>query len=266
MKKIILAFLMLSPCFSFAQKFEFGFGGGLSTNTQPSGNMYYVGDASTANYAAGLWALYNSWSGWQLGLNIHELELSSTSKTVYADPNYPTITYGGDDKLFVYSAYTTSICGIVNKKLLSGRSDIYMGFALGWALAKNDQYNRSSNESYKAPDNGNGLVLGGQFGYNYNFNPLFALNFEVAPRYYDLHYGTTAPTPLKNTTSNLNYQIWAVPFTVGFRFRIQSADRTNPMFDYDKYRRHHRIFPRRFFHTHAESEGATETRSKLMKN
>ncbi len=253
----------MSPAFAFAQKVEFGIGGGISGNTQPSGNMYYEGDASAVNYAIGGWVLYNSWSGWQLGMNIHELALASTSQTVYTDDKRPTITYGGDDKKFVYSSNTTSICGVVNKKLLAGKSDLYLGVALGWALAKNDQFNRKTDESYKAPDNGNGLVLGGQFGYNYNFSPLFALNFEFSPRYYDLHYQVTAPH--MNTTSNLNYQIWAYPFTVGFRFRIQSADRTNMVFDTERYRRHHRVYNRRLHYTHSESEGATDTRSKIMK-
>ena len=260
MKRYLLVFLLLSTVAAQAQKFEYGFGGGISTNAQPSGNMYYVGDKSTVNYAGGLWGLYNSWTGWQLGLNIHMLELSSTSSTVYTDARYPSITYGGDDKRFVYSAYTTSLVGIVNKKLLQGASDLYMGFAFGFALAKNDAYNRGSNESYKAPDNGNGLVVGMQFGYNYNFNQLLALNLEVAPRYYDLHYGETAPH--MNTTSNLNYQIWAFPMTIGFRFRLESADRGNPLYDYERYRRNNQRYFRRLFYAHPHAVGATETKSK----
>ncbi len=260
MKKYLLGFLLLSTVAAQAQKFEYGFGGGISGNSQPTGNMYYVGDKSALNYAGGLWALYNSWSGWQLGLNIHELELASTSSTVYTDAKYPTITYGGDDKKFVYGAYTTSIVGFANKKLIQGSSDLYMGFAMGWALAKNDPNNRTANESYKAPDNGNGLVLGMQFGYTINFNPLFGLNLEVAPRYYDLHYSVTAPHV--NTYSNLNYQIWAFPFTLGFRFRLESADRGNPLYDYEKYRRHNQRYFRRLFKAFPHSEGAAEVKSK----
>lgn len=263
MKKIILVFLMLSPCFAFSQKVEFGFGGGISTNTQPAGNMYYLGDQGTINYAASVWALYNSWTGWQLGINIHELELSATSTKVYTDATYPTITYGGDDKRFVYSTYTTSLCGIVNKKILAGKNDIYMGFAVGFALAKNDANNRSPNESYKAPDNGNGAVLGMQAGYNYNFNSLTAFNLDIAARYYDLHYGVTAPH--MNTSSNLNYQIWSFPVTIGLRFRIQSADRGNPVFNYDRYQRHHQRFFKKHFFTSERPDNATDSRSKIMK-
>ncbi len=261
MKKIILAFLMLSPCLAFGQKFEVGIGGGISSNTQPAGNMYYIGNQSIINYAGTVSAVYNSWSGWQLGLNIHELELASTSSVVFHDATYPSITYGGDDKKFVYSAYTTSLCGIVNKKAMIGKSDIYLGFAVGFALAKNDPDNRGPNESYKAPDNGNGLVLGMQAGYNYNFNPLFAFNIDLAARFYDLHYNVTAVN--ENTTSNLNYQIWAFPVTVGFRFRIASADRTNPVYDYDRYRRHHQRYRIRMFGSYAEPDNSTETRSRL---
>jgi len=253
---------MLAPFFAFGQKFEVAVGGGISTNTQPTGNMYYIGNASVANYAATASCSYNSWTGWQLGLSIHELELASTSSVVFTDANYPTITYGGNDKKFVYSAYTTSACGFVNKKAVIGRSDLYIGFAIGFALAKNDPDERGPNESYKAPDDGNGLVLGMQFGYNYNFTPLFALTLDVAPRYYDLHYNVVAPHEYPST-SNLDYQIWAVPVTLGFRFRIQSADRTNPMYDYERYRRHHQRYRLKQYRSYAEPSNSTETHSSL---
>jgi hypothetical protein len=100
-----------------------------------------------------------------------------------------------------------------------------------------------------------------QAGYNYNFNPLFALNIDLAARYYDLHYNVTAPH--MNTTSNLNYQIWAFPVTIGFRFRIQSAEHHAPVFDYERYRRHHQRYRMRLFGSYAEPDNATETHSRL---
>ncbi|MBA3828472.1 MAG: hypothetical protein H0X33_06010 [Taibaiella sp.] len=215
MKKLIVMIIALIPLTVNAQYWEFGLGGGVSQNGAPSSNMYYKADQSTINYAASTKLAYVFHYGFKVGLQANVSELSGTSSTTYTSIYGGTI--GGDDKRFVYSKVTTALCLTVNKSFFIGRHELYLGAAAGWGVGRNS-HSHTENESYIAPDGGNGFTYGGQIGYVFNLNDQWGLNIEVAPRMYTLKYDAEAP--LIAPHEELNYTILAYPVTVGIHYRF----------------------------------------------
>jgi hypothetical protein len=232
MRKLLLIFLLL-PLFANAQ-WEFGLGAGISMNDVPSDIMYYKGDQQIPNYAFNTLLYYNLNYGFQTGLEVHVSELASVSSQTY--PGVYTKEVGGDGKKFVYSKVTTGMCGVLNKNFIMGKSELYLGVAFGFGIARTS-HTYAPDESYIAPDGGRGPIYGAQAGITINFSRMYAMNLEVAPRFYDFIYDAEAA--YVKPTDYLHYTISAYTVTIGFRVRFPPPPDPDevPRFDMDKYRR-----------------------------
>ena len=214
--RLAILFVILFPTSLYAQNIEAGLGGGISTNTVPSSNMYYKFDNRTINYAGAFSLLYNFADYMQYGLECHLSEISGKSDIIYNGPDNSPI--GGNSKRFVYAKQDLSFCGIFNGKLNIGRGYIYGGGALGYNVARQRSTQFSANESYRAPDGGNGIVFGAQLGYVVGITGKLGLFVEGAYRYVDLKYDAEAPGISPKT--DLHYHLTTYPFVIGIRYRI----------------------------------------------
>jgi hypothetical protein len=142
-----------------------------------------------------------------------------------------TDSVGGDNRKLVYAKYGISICGVANKAFTFynkqtnkwSKSYVYLGVAAGYGSARNNHIEYNAAETYKAPDGGRGLVIGGQAGYVGTLSEKFAFNLDIAVRHMDLKYDAGAPlvTPLKD----LHYSVVTVPITFGLRYFLFRTDK-----------------------------------------
>lgn len=211
MKKLLLFAFLLSTKLS-AQQLEIGTAGGASVNTKPTDNMYYKAGKLSPNYAASAIAMYNINSIFQVGVQFGISELSARSSDQYY---YLGKTIGGDNKRFVYGKMTTALCVVGNAKLHLSKSYVYGGIAFGYGATRHDSKKLNANEAYRAANGGDGWVAGAQVGYVLGLSSRWALNAEIAARYYKLYYDAAA-----TTGAQLRYGIVAFPVTVGIRYRI----------------------------------------------
>jgi hypothetical protein len=213
---LFLLFVAALPVVSYSQNIEVAIAGGISTNGAPSGNMYYATDKPLINYATAAQILYNFGDNVQCGIEMHVLELSGASDKTYVGPYNTTI--GGDNKRFVYAKPDISFCGVLNGRHNVGRGYIYGGMALGYGMAKNNPDKLNDNEAYRAPNNGNGLVWGAQAGWVVGITGKIGAYVEVAYRYMDLNYKSSAPKVDPQT--DLHYHISALPMVIGIKYRL----------------------------------------------
>ncbi|HEY9177862.1 MAG TPA: hypothetical protein VIN07_09240 [Flavipsychrobacter sp.] len=190
-------------------------GAGISVNSNPGSNMSYKGDQLTLNYSALLSGMFNIHRSMSAGIELRALQLSRSHDGVYT--TYLGTTIGGG-KRFVYSKAALSACAIFNGKYNTYRGYIYGGGAAGYAVSNHDSRKLNTNESYRAPAGGSGLVLGVQAGYTHGLNAVLGLNIEGALRNYSLGYDAGAPEVRPYT--NLQYNITAYTLTVGLKIRI----------------------------------------------
>ena len=219
MKKLLCC-LLLAPASVYAQKFEFGLGAGLSISTKPSDNMAFKTDRSVVNAAGALSLLYNINAHLQTGLEMHLLQLSGKSDAVYT--TFDGRKIGGDDKKFVYGKSTYSFTAVLNGKKFMGNGYGYAGVAAGYVATRHDSKTLSSNESYRAPNGGNGLALGLQLGYVRGISKRLAVNAELAMRYFNLGYDAMEPSG--TSQDKLKYSIMAFPVTVGIRYQLFTSE------------------------------------------
>jgi hypothetical protein len=230
MKKVFLATILLCSINAFGQDLELGVGGGFSSNSAPDGNMVYIQDKSSMNYAGTLKVIYSTRNYWQFGLDGHVMEISGTSSKVW--PGVLTDSVGGDNKKIVYAKYGVSVCGVVNKAFVfknaktntHSKSYVYIGGAIGMGSARNDHLEYTNGETYNAPDGGRGLVLGAQAGYVGNLSEKFGFNLDIAMRHMDFKYDAGAP--LVVPYEDLDYSLTTFPITVGIRYFVFRTDRT----------------------------------------
>jgi len=214
--RFYLLLILFIPFVTYSQNIEVGLAGGISTNSSPSGNMYYSIDKWTINYAGSFNALYNFTDHMQFGIEAQVSELSGISDNTFVSP-YNTYI-GGNNKRFVYARKDITICGVFNGKYNIGRGYVYGGAAIGYGMARHNADELSSNESYRAPNGGAGLVAGGQIGWVIGINGRLGAFIEAAYRYMDLKYGTQAPKETQQ--ENLHYHLSAFPVIIGIRYRL----------------------------------------------
>ncbi len=225
-KGLLLALSLYCSATVFAQTSEFGIGGGFSTNSSPTDNMEYKGDQMLMNYSGTLKVLFTGRTGWQYGFDGHILELASKSSKKYGgfynDELYiPSV--GGDGKKLVYAKYATSFCAVLNRLMPVGPdASFYIGAAVGYGFARNNSKRYLPNESYKAPDGGEGMVYGLQLGYRKNISEGVVFNIEGAMRAFNLGYDAEAPQRPYHEV--LRYSVVSFPVTVGLRFLIFHGD------------------------------------------
>lgn len=216
-----------------AQSLELGLGGGVNINMPPSGgNMIYIIDQSTPNYAASLKFIRTSVGNWQYGLDIQMMELSGTSSTSYEGMNDPYVdSVGGNTKKIVYAKNAVAINLVGNRALpfSSNKNYFYIGGAIGYGVARNNPREYASNEAYNAPDWGHGLNYGGQVGLVLRMSDNISLNLEAALRFFNFEYDHNfeyyASLPQADPpTENLNYSMMTVPITLGIRYFFYKSD------------------------------------------
>jgi hypothetical protein len=215
----LFAYILISLLVPFnilAQNIEVGIAGGISTNSAPSANMYYGFDKWTSNYVGALNAVYNFADHMQFGLEGCVSELSGVSNNVFVSP-YNTYI-GGDNKRFVYAKKDISLCGVFNGRYNTGRGYVYAGAAIGYGMVRHNADELSSNESYRAPNGGAGIVAGGQIGWVVGINGKLGAFVEAAYRYMDFKYNTQAPKEAQQ--EDLHYHLSAFPVIIGIRYRL----------------------------------------------
>lgn len=198
----------------FAQKYEIAaLNIGASINSSPTNNMYYKGNQAAINYSTNILGLKNIDYDMQLGVEIHILQLSRLS---YEGPAY-TIT-GNDTKQNIYSEVTTSLCGVLNKKIYADHGYYYCGISMGGVEARNilKKGLAPPRADYIAPDFGYGPCFGVQGGYTYYYSKRWALDVQISIIDFDLDYNAQAP--VYKPVRNLHYNIVAFTSTVGFRY------------------------------------------------
>lgn len=207
-------------CSAFAQRgaIEIGIAGGVAACSNPGSNMAYKGNRTVFTNYSGLFnASYNIHRSMAVGLEVRGMELSRKSDAVYT--TFPNTIIGGDDRKFVYAKSLISAGAVFNGRYSTYRGYFYGGGALGYAMSRHDSQNlNTKRESYRAPDGGNGLMLGVQAGYTHGLSSVIGLNIEGALRNYSLSYEALAPEI--KPSANLKYNITAYTVTVGFKFRI----------------------------------------------
>lgn len=226
MKHFLLPLLFL-PFISQAQ-LELGLNLGAAMNTKPNGNLFYQGTKSPVNPAASIKGLYSFGETWQAGIDVTLTQLSRKSEDVYTYHTGGTI--GGDDKKLVLAKTYTAVCGLFNGKLTHKNGYMYGGLAIGYGVARHNSQTRSSNESYRTPDGGNGFVVGLQMGYVTGISKSLAWNVEASGRRLDLQYDAQAPyiTP----SSNMHYSVYDVMVSIGLRLRFKDdADKEKELQD-----------------------------------
>lgn len=199
--------------------FELAIGGGLSTNSNPGENMVYKGNRITwTNYSALLNGQYNFHRSMSVGIEVRSLELSRKSDGVYP-VSYLKQSIGGDDRKFVYAKYMLSAAAIFNGRYNTYRGYFYGGGAAGYAASRHDSKSlNAQTESYRAPNGGDGFVLGVQGGYTHGITSVIGLNIEAALRNYTLYYDALAPET--RPYEDLHYNITAYTVTIGLKIRI----------------------------------------------
>lgn len=190
-------------------------GAGVSVNSNPGSNMYYKGDKITFNYSALLSGMFNFHRSMSAGIELRALQLTRSHDGVYT-------TYMGNiigaGKKFVYAKAALSACAVFNGKYNTYKGYVYGGGAAGYGFSNHDSRSLKSNESYRTPAGGSGLVLGVQAGYTAGLSSVLGLNIEGALRNYTLAYDAGAPEIRPYT--NLKYNITAYTLTVGLKVRI----------------------------------------------
>lgn len=220
LKSIGVAAILMSSISVYAQRgaIEIGVGAGSSINSSPGSNMAYKGNRiAWGNYSGLLNVAYNFHRSMSIGIEGRVMELSRKSDNIY--PTYLKTTIGGDDRKFVYSKSLLSAAVVFNGRYNTYRGYFYGGGAAGYAASRHDSKNiDASKESYRAPNGGNGMVLGVQAGYTHGITSVLGLNIEGALRNYTLAYDATAPEVRPYTT--LKYNITAYTLTIGLKIRI----------------------------------------------
>ncbi len=220
--KIKYSLLLILLSFnSIAQKYEIAaLNIGASINSSPTNNMYYKGNQVAFNYSTNILGLKNIDYDMQIGVEVHVLQLSRLS---YEGPGY-TIT-GNDTKQNVYSEITTSLCGVLNKKIYKEHGYFYAGISMGGVEARNILRKGLAppRAEYIAPDFGYGPCFGVQGGYTYYYSKRWALDIQTSILDFDLDYNAHAPVFLPDR--NLHYNIVAFTCTVGFRYAFGFNDK-----------------------------------------
>ena len=214
----------------YAQTFEIGLNGGVST-TSRANNALYQGDDNKWNYAADLSFHYNFTDRWQTGLSIGMTKWER-------ETSWPLIHTNGD------SLGTEDIDILIAKRAVSFalqlnhnipfydqfgdyiKHNVYMGVSGGAVIVGNDgeaiysKVNPSTPVEYTYTsefhfESGYGMLVGIQIGYTYFFSQKVGINVDFAPKWawvrtYDSRYAG----------ANNQYNLMYFPTTVGIRYKI----------------------------------------------
>jgi hypothetical protein len=228
MRVVILTIVLMSNLVASAQRVEIGLGAGAAMHTGMGGSIFYKATNAGISPAAtgSIYYNFNQHNDKKLNLQVgaeasHGMELRNTSTTTYSYFNLPI---GNDGKYFRYAQEWTGAALLGNVKYrYSERAFAYGGIAVGMLQTRNES-NRSGSDfadkpyTYTAPDGGQGIGGGIQLGYNYRLSRRFAINAEVAARYYSIAYEVNDASYPGGTS--FNYAMLMVPVTLGVRYSI----------------------------------------------
>jgi hypothetical protein len=231
MKSLVLlgAGLLLSGSV-YAQSFEIGINGGVST-TGRANNALYSGTDNKWNYAADLSLHYNLSPRWQTGLSIGMTKWERETEWPLIHTNGDSL--GLEDVNIVIAKRALSFALQLNHNVPFYdyyneyiKSNVYFGVSAGAVVVGNDGQSVYSKVNSTSPveytytsefhfESGYGMLLGVQLGYTYFLSPKVGINFDFAPkvawvRTYDSRYAG----------ANNQYNILYFPTTIGLRFKI----------------------------------------------
>jgi hypothetical protein len=226
MIKTLLSLFCLLLLISYGQ-WEYAIGAGMSVNSTPSDNMYYQADKYIPNYAVSGSLVDNIGKdkSWQVGIQLHCLQLANKSSKPFASDNLSAYAYntnatvGNDGTKFVFGQYTVSATLIANKKIpVSQKAEMYIGIAAGYSSIRNCRGTGSPVVAYLAPDGGQGPVYGGQIGFIAKSNNNTSFYMELAPRFYSVTFSGTQAPFTQTPHPDLKFNTIAYPITLGYRY------------------------------------------------
>ncbi|HXS38246.1 MAG TPA: hypothetical protein VN721_16200 [Flavipsychrobacter sp.] len=225
---VLTALALLFAGSMYAQNFEVGVNGGVSTSSIPGGTPD-KGDKTTWNYQASARLLYSINENWQVGGDIAGTKWQTTAQWPLTGAFGQKI--GSQKVTYSFGSPALTICAQLNRvipfyskiNLDFIQSQVYFGVSAGGVITVNDgraNYSTLPTEKFQYTSNfnyadGKGYVVGVQVGYSYFFTEHFGLNVEVAPRYASVY---TSDGRFGHADDH--YHLFYYYGTLGLRFRF----------------------------------------------
>jgi len=231
MKSLLLAAVAVSlSATAFAQSFEIGLKGGISTTSKPHKSLYQ-GEDNVFNYAAGANFRYNLTERWQIGADVTVTKWQRDDKWELSNGSNGSL---GEQPVRLLMARDAVSFALQFNHVIPFyeqyedyvRSALYFGISAGGVIVGNDGKVNYSRVNPNTPaeytyasqynfENGFGALLGFQVGYSYYFNERIGLNLEVAPK-----VAWVRTNDSRQAGANNDYNLWYIPTTLGVNYRF----------------------------------------------
>lgn len=227
---LIIAAISIMSGSVYAQSFEVGVNGGVSTTAKPHQSLYQ-GDDNVWNYAADVNVHYNISERWQTGLSIGLTKWERTGEWPLTGTSGTDL--GSEDVKFIFAERAVSFAFQLNHVIPFYeqyedfvRSHLYFGIAAGAVVLGNDGTIQYSKVNPNTPveytytsefhfENGYGFLLGAQLGYTYYFGEHLGINLEVAPK-----VAWVKTNDARYAGANNVFNIIYFPTTIGVHYRF----------------------------------------------
>jgi hypothetical protein len=214
----------------WAQKYEIGLNGGISTTTRPHRSLYQGAD-NVWNYAVGANFHYNIMERIQMGVNVDmtkwerkdQWPLVSANST---DLGTQEVKYQLAKRAVSFTLQLNYVLPFYQQYEEFVRSQLYIGVAAGGVMIGNDAEVVYSKVNPRTPveytyaseyhfEPGYGYILGMQIGYTYFISERIGINLDFAPKVTwaklnDSRYGG----------ANNEYTLIYFPTTIGLHYRF----------------------------------------------
>ena len=233
MKSVLLAVsTVLLAGTVYAQSYEVGINGGVSTTTKPHKSLY-KGKDQVYNYAAEVNFKYNLTDRWQIGTAVGVTKWQRKDEWTLANTNNSTL--GTQEVNLVLAQSAVSLALQFNHVIPFYeqyedyvKSALYFGVSVGAVIVGNDgkvnysrvnpntpaEYTYASQYNFEA---GYGALVGFQLGYTHYFNQRIGVNFDLSPK-----VSWVRTNDSRQAGGNNQYNVWNIPATVGLHFRLGS--------------------------------------------
>ncbi len=234
MKSILLtAGAMLLAGGIFAQSFEIGLNGGVSTTSKPHKSLYQGNDL-VFNYATELNLKYNITERWQAGGAVGLTQWKRNDQWTLANTNNSSL--GAQDVQLVLARHAVSFALQLNHVIPFHapyedyvKSALYVGISAGGVVVGNDGKVNYSRVNPNTPaeytyasqynfEGGYGALFGFQVGYSYYLNERWGINLDIAPK-----VAWVRTIDNRQGGANNDYNVWYWPATLGIHYRLGFA-------------------------------------------
>lgn len=226
-----IAIAVLASTSVFAQKFEIGINGGVSTTSRPNESLYQ-GKKGLWTYNADVNFHYNLSERWQAGLQVGLTNWERKEDFRLSGPNNQDL--GNREVSYLLAKNAVSFAFQFNHVIPFYqryedyvKSQVYFGISAGAVVTGNDgkivysrvNPNTPTEYTYASEyhfNGGYGFLLGAQLGYTYFFNEHLGVNIDCSPRIAWMSTTTDARYGHANDRFNIIY----FPTTIGIHYRF----------------------------------------------